>query len=74
MKLLFQGGWKATRGDKPSDLELINNYCKSFAKFFVESGHQLILDTTREFGMSIVKEIAILLNDDSDIIKKRIVF
>jgi len=73
MNLLFQGGWKINR-DKDDDLKLINDYCKSFAKHFVNSGHQLILTSCREHDMEIVKEITVLLNNNLDEIKKRVIF
>jgi len=73
MKLFFTGSWKTNR-DKASDFELVNNYCKSFAKYFVESAHQLILNSIHEHSLGIVGEIARLLKHDSDEIKKRVLF
>jgi predicted nucleotide-binding protein/predicted Rossmann-fold nucleotide-binding protein len=73
MKLLFQGGWKASR-DTDEKLKLINDYCKVFAKYLVKSNHQLILTSCRRHDMELVREITELLNHDIDEIKKRVIF
>ena len=48
MKILFQGGWKIKR-DQPQTKSIIEEYCKTLAKFIVESNHTIVLTSNRDF-------------------------
>lgn len=74
MKLLFQGSWKENRDKNNIKSSKIDEYCKSFAKNFVESNHQLILSSLGRHDLILAKEIAELLNNDEEELKRKVIF
>ena len=73
MKILFQGGWKKDR-DEDKVTGDIKKYCKSLARFIVDSEHQLILTSTREHCHFIASEIAGLVNNNPEELRKKVLF
>ena len=73
MKILFQGGWKIKR-DQPQTKDIIEDYCKTLAKFIVDSNHKIVLTSDRDFDELIANEISKILNKTPERIKEKILF
>lgn len=56
MRILFQGGWKSGRNE-PGDREVVDEYCRSFARRTVKSSHTLVLAGYRQHESLIADEV-----------------
>lgn len=73
MKILFQGGWKENR-DLPSNKSIIEDYCKSLAKFITTNNHTIVLTSSRDYDKLIAEEIFKNNSNSQEKAKEQILF
>jgi hypothetical protein len=73
LKILFQGGWKAGR-NSPESQSVIEDYCKTLARYVVDHNHTLVLGSYRQSDKLIADEIATIAQSQAKNIKDHLMF
>ena len=73
MKILFQGGWKEGT-NAPETKALIEEYCRSLAKYIIKEHHAVVLTSNRDFDRVVAAELIATANSEGHNVKEHLMY